>query len=93
MKERTKTLIMFAALATVVVGSYAFATHRRRSSAFQDRPGGGGRGFSRMTVLDIWFAAELSPVPAAIAPARLPDSCRPIQVATRIQTRRWEHIA
>jgi hypothetical protein len=28
MKERTKTLIMFAALATVVVGSYAFATHR-----------------------------------------------------------------
>jgi hypothetical protein len=34
MKERTKTLIMFAALAVVVVGSYEFATHRSGSAVY-----------------------------------------------------------
>jgi hypothetical protein len=34
MKERTKTLIMFAALAVLVVGTYEVATHRPGSAVY-----------------------------------------------------------
>ena len=34
MKERTKTLIMFAALAILVAGSYEVVTHRPGSAVY-----------------------------------------------------------
>lgn len=34
MKERTKTLVMLAALAIVAIGSYEIVTHRAGSAAY-----------------------------------------------------------